>query len=108
MKKNTQVSYITSSKIVAVSITAIVLIALTFLCLRVVVVSVRGTGSAGDSLVGRESTGIGFGRTTAPNVTIEVALIVDRTTVAAARVGADVVVALVVLVGVSLRTLRLG
>ena len=58
--------------------------------------------------MGRQGAGVGLGRAASPDVAVEVALIVDGTAVAGSRVGAHVVVALVVFVGISLRTLGLG
>ena len=48
-----------------------------------------------------------FGRAASPDVSVEVALVVHRADISRSRVGADVVVALVVLVRIALRALRL-
>ena len=98
----------TSSEVVGVSVTSVVLVGFTFLSLGVVEVSVRRSRSTSDTLVGRERASIGLGRTATPDVSVEVAFIVNWTDVSCSRVGADVVVSLVVLVGISLRTLRLS
>lgn len=76
--------------------------------MRVVEVSVRRAGSASDSLVGGECAGVGLGRTASPDVSIEVAFIVDWADISGSGVGAHVVVSLIIFVRVSLRTLGLG
>lgn len=95
------------SKVVGVSVTSIVLVGFTFLGLRVVIVSVRRSRSAGDSLMWGKGTGVGLGRAASPHVSVEIAFIVDWARVSSSRVGADVVVSLVILVGVSLWALWL-
>lgn len=55
----------------------------------------------------RQGTCVGLGGTASPYISIEVAFIVNWTRVATATVGTDIVVALVVLVSIALRALRL-
>lgn len=49
-----------------------------------------------------------FCGTTSPNVSVEITLVVDWARVTSARVGTHVVIALIVLIRISLRTLWLG
>jgi len=96
----------TSSEVIGVSITSVVLVGFTFLSLGVIEVSVGRSRSTSDALVGRKRTSVSLGRTATPDVSVEVAFIVDRADVSCSRVGADVVISLVILVSITLRALR--
>lgn len=55
----------------------------------------------------RESTGVGFGWAASPNVSVEVAFEIHWAAVSSSRIRADVIVALIIFVSVSLWALRL-